>query len=75
MTKTLKKIYTELGRKIREVIRLESVPLEGDSEEERLHRQRPSLERKQFEPLIGFPSPGYDTGKMSPLGLLAAQWD
>lgn len=75
MTKTLRKIYTELGRKIREVIRLESVPLVGDSEEKRLHRQRPSLERKQFEPLIGFPSPGYDTGKMSPLSLLAAQWD
>ena len=75
MTKTLRKIYTELGRTIREVIRLESVPLVGDSEEKRLHRQRPSLERKQFEPLIGFPSPGYDTGKMSPLSLLAAQWD
>ena len=75
MTKTLRKIYTELGRKIRDVIRLESVPLVGDSEEKRLHRQRPSLERKQFEPLIGFPSPGYDTGKMSPLSLLAAQWD
>ena len=39
MTKTLKKIYTELGRKIREVIRLESVPLGGDSEEKEDYKE------------------------------------
>lgn len=75
MTKTLRKIYTELGRKIREAIRLESVPPGGDSEENRLHRQRPSPERKQSEALTVFPSLEYSTGKTSPLGFLAAQWD
>lgn len=60
-------MYTELGRKIREAIRLESVPPGGDSEEKRLHRQRPSLERKQSEPLTGFPSLGVTQGRRAPL--------
>ena len=65
-----------MGRKGREAIMLEPVPLEGNTEEEGggLHRQRSSLGHEGSNYILNTPTLGTSAGKSGSLNWLENKW-